>query len=121
MLAISEDAIICDLAETYHILNFEEYPPTLIAKLVKGLRPDARIWTEKSDMDIPYMDLINIAIFDRLNWLCWTKTKDAEKGHNPPESLLARYTEVKNRDYQIFESEDDFERKRQEILKKCQK
>ena len=43
MLKIDEDAVICDLAETYHIYNYKELPPLTVALFCDGLRDDARI------------------------------------------------------------------------------
>lgn len=44
MLAADRDALICDLAETYRVLDYRALPVELLATLAAGLRPDARIW-----------------------------------------------------------------------------
>ena len=43
MLSIDRDALICDLAETYHILDYRALPVTLLATLACGLREHSRI------------------------------------------------------------------------------
>ena len=43
MINLDEDALICDLAETYHILDYRSHPVKLVAALSAGLRDDSRI------------------------------------------------------------------------------
>ena len=38
MIALDEDALLCDMAETYHIFNMYEMPALYIATLAKGRR-----------------------------------------------------------------------------------
>ena len=38
MMALDEDALVCDLAETYHIFDMYELPCLKVATLAKGLR-----------------------------------------------------------------------------------
>ena len=44
MLAVDRDALMCDLAETYGILDLYAHPAQLIATLATGLREDSRIY-----------------------------------------------------------------------------
>ena len=43
MIRFDEDALICDLAETYHIYDYRSLPVKLVATLSAGLRDDSRI------------------------------------------------------------------------------
>lgn len=43
MIGTDRDAVICDLAETYHILDYSVLPVALLATLCAGLREDSRI------------------------------------------------------------------------------
>lgn len=43
MLSTDEDLFICDMAETYHILDYRALPLKLVATLASGLREDSRI------------------------------------------------------------------------------
>ena len=43
MLRLDRRALLCDLAETYHIYSFYSVPPVTLATLCEGLKPDARI------------------------------------------------------------------------------
>lgn len=54
-------------------------------------------------------------IFDKLSWLAWTKTKDAQKGINQPKSIMATFhgTEKEN---ECFDSGEDFIRERNKII-----
>ena len=49
MLTLDRRALLCDLAETYHILSFDAVPPVTLATLCAGLRPDARIHKKMTD------------------------------------------------------------------------
>ncbi len=41
MISRDEDALICDLAETYQIYNYKSLPARLVATLSVGLRDDS--------------------------------------------------------------------------------
>ena len=86
MLTFDEDALICDMAETYGVFNLFELPPQLAATLAVGLREDSRIKVKMSGMKMDFNKYIIAALFDKVNWLCWTKTKDAQHGTHVPES-----------------------------------
>lgn len=44
MIHADEDALICDLAETYHVLEYRRLPLMTVAALASGLRAGARIY-----------------------------------------------------------------------------
>ena len=89
MVRTDEDALICDLAETYHILNYKALPAMLVASLVVGLRDDSRIKMKLSGAKAPAEIILLASMVDKLSLLVWAKTKDAEKGRNRPKSLLS--------------------------------
>lgn len=84
----SEDEIICDLAETYHILNYQELPPSLVATLVLGLHDDSRIKRKITGCKLTLEQMLMASMVDNLQFISWTKTKAAQKGHSRPESVL---------------------------------
>lgn len=43
MLTLDEDALICDLAQVYGVLDHEALPPWKVAALAKGLSGSSRI------------------------------------------------------------------------------
>lgn len=87
---MDENALICDLADTYGIYEHEKLPARKIAVFACGLSKDARIIKKMSETTVSYDELMQAVIVDRLNWLCWSKTKDAKNGWNRPESLAKR-------------------------------
>ena len=59
MLSVDRDALLCDLAETYHIYDMRELPVKTLAALSFGLREDSRIKLKMSGMTyIPPMFLL---------------------------------------------------------------
>ena len=67
MIAIDENALICDLAETYHIYDYRSLPAHLVATFSVGLREDARIWKKISGRRLSCTDAILARLYDRLN------------------------------------------------------
>ena len=117
MLSVDEDALICDFAETYNILDMYSLPVDLVAVLAFGLRQNSRIKMKIAGVSFPMETLFLSAIMDNTAWLKWSKTKDAEKGINQPESVfnqLVKPTEKKK----TFTSGEDFETAKREFDKK---
>ena len=73
--------MICDFAETYHITNYKELPPTTTAALLIGLRDDSRVKQHLSGNRVTLTEALMAIIADRLSFIAWTKTKDAQQGH----------------------------------------
>lgn len=69
MVNTDEDALICDLAETYHIYNYRSLPLTLVATLAAGLRDDSRIKLKMNKQKVSNTDLLLAVIADRLGLL----------------------------------------------------
>ena len=119
MIIMDEDSLICDMAETYGVFDIYALPAQLAATLAIGLRDDSRIKTKILNMEMPLGDYLLTAIFDRINWLCWTQTKDAQRGYNAPQSILDILTQKKDEktdDLIAFDSGDAFEAARAKIL-----
>lgn len=54
MLSADRDALACDMAETYHILDIKELPVETLAVLASGLRADSRIMMKLMGLkDVP--------------------------------------------------------------------
>lgn len=110
-LRLDEDAVICDLAETYHILDYKSLPCKLVATFVSGLGVDTRIKSKANGSNLPYSVVMQAAIYDDLQWLVWSKTKDAERGRNQPKSLLERMRKQEEKEeYKTFKTAEDFEK-----------
>ena len=119
MLHEDETAVICDLAETYHVLDYRVLPLKIVAALASGLREDSRIRMKLSGMRVSTDTMLAAATVDRLSMLIWAKTKDGEIGRNRPESILDKLTAEDTRsdeEYKAFDSPEEFMQARKEIL-----
>lgn len=110
MLSLDEDALVCDLAETYHIYDWRALPLRTAATLASGLGVTSRIKTKMGGLSVPLDLLIEAGIQDRLSLLVWAKTKDAQHGRNRPAMLTDELLDCKDEDSLSFASGEDFER-----------
>lgn len=122
MIAIDEDALICDLAETYHIYDYKRLPLISVAVFSFGLRENSRIKMKLSGSKISLEQSLLASIADRLGILIWQKTKDGSKGNNVPKSILATLNgEVKEEEEseaRLFISGEEFLKERTKLLGK---
>lgn len=119
MVRTDETALICDLAETYGVLDWRALPLKTAAALASGLRDDSRIKMKISGMPADRMTLLTAIIADRLAFLAWAQTKDGQKGRNRPESIFAKlmHTDRKpENEYAVFRSPEEFEEARRRAL-----
>lgn len=120
---LDEDALICDLAETYQIYDYKQLPLNQVAVFAYGLRDDSRIKQIMSDQIVSLETTLLANIVDRLSISLWLQTKDGQKGVNRPASIAELLTknnkeEGDERDYLVFESGEDFENYRKALLAK---
>ena len=115
MISLNEEALICDLAETYHIYEYKRLPMRLVASFANGLRDGSRIRMIMSGSNVSTETLLLASIFDKLNILIWQNTRDGRKGANKPVSLAAKFIEVEAKE-NSFTSGEDFEKRRNELL-----
>lgn len=102
--------MICDLAETYHIYNYKEYPPLLVGTLVYGLKDYSRTKMLLSGAKVSTDRLLLARIADELAFISWSKTKDAQKGKNRPKSIIESLLGTnKKEEYVTFETMEEFE------------
>lgn len=87
MIEEDEDALFCDFAETYHILNFYSLQVETAARLAAGLRENSRIKSKMAGLEASFNTFILADAADSLRLLLWTKTKDATKGRNRPKRI----------------------------------
>lgn len=111
MLSADCDALICDFAETYGILNIRALPVSLLATLAVGLREDSRIKMNLSGSKANKSEMLLAAAVDRLSLLVWAQTEDGRNGVNPPKSVLDSIVGAEKTDSLVvaFESGDEFE------------
>lgn len=118
MVGLDEEALICDLAETYQIYDYRQLPLTMVAVFSCGLREDSRIKMRLRDQKVSPDTLLLASLNDNLNLLLWSKTKDGQKGLNRPNPLLDTLLGIQSREKNelVFNSGKDFELKRNELL-----
>lgn len=109
--------MICDLAETYHILNYRQLPLNTLAVLVVGLRDNSRVKKKINNLVFDTNTRLMVACLDAINLNNWLHTDNASKGINKPKSILS-LLENKSDDIRSFDSVDDFEKEKLRLLKK---
>ena len=114
MIALDEDALICDMAETYHIYNMEQLPVEYVATLANGLRDNSRIKMKAAGLRVDVQTLLMAHIADNTAINTWFKTEDGQKNQNRPPSMLQILTG--NMQQEIgFDSGNEFEKKWREL------
>lgn len=118
MIKTDEDALICDLAETYQIYDYRQLPLTVVAVFSCGLRDHSRIKLKMRDQKKPIETILLAGIYDNLSLLWWAKTKDAQKGNNKPTPIAPTLTgqSDKPKDTAVFVSGEEFERARNNLV-----
>lgn len=108
MIRLDEDALICDFAETYHILTYRQLPLRLAATLAAGLRDDARVKLKAAGMPVGLQPLLLAGIADRVDALRYGL---ADTNETPPSLVSTLFGEEKknNSGAQVFDSVDAFQ------------
>lgn len=117
MIAADEDALSCDLAETYGVFNWRALPIEQVAVLAIGLREDSRVKMAIADVPVALNTTLQAAMLDCLRLLIWQNSADAVNGRNRPESILERLNGTnRQQDSVSFDSPEAFEAYRAKIL-----
>lgn len=103
MIAIDEQALICDLAEFYGIFDYKKYPVNLIGTLAYGLRENSRIKLKLCDQPVNNDTLLLAHIADRLGAMITDK-----KLYSFVESLCRDVNQEKKR-VKGYETSEGFE------------
>lgn len=118
MMAVDRDALACDLAETYGILDYRGLPALLLATLASGLRDTSRVKLKMSGQQITVDTMLLAAVVDHLAVSVWIRSEDARKGRNRPQSVLSMLTgQVQEKTSEGFATPEEYERKRAEIIR----
>ena len=88
MLAVDADALICDMAEIYHVYDFRRLPLRTAAVFAQGLPEDSRIMRRLSGARIDHQTALLARILDGVMVLAWQQTEDGHRGRNPPRSIF---------------------------------
>lgn len=112
MVAECEDELICDFAETYHVLNWRALRPILAATLACGLDEGSRVLRKLRGDGVSLEPMLLAAILDQLRIANWYQTKDGVAGRNAPKSVLSALqgpTPKKAKKTKGFASPEEFE------------
>lgn len=119
MVNEDEEALICDLAETYQIYDMRELPLSKVAVFSCGLREDSRIKKKLAGVELDLNTLLLTVCADSLQFMAWCQTDNARKNINRPQSLLELLTKTeKKTDIVGFASVEEFEKHRQAIIER---
>lgn len=111
------DALLCDLAETYHIYSLDALPLPTVAILAAGLRDNSRIKLKMAGTLYTTTDTLLGGILDRLSLLVYANTKDAVKGRNYPAMVTdTMYAKKPTEEIQGFASGKDFDDYRRRLI-----
>ena len=110
MINVNENALICDLAETYHIFDYRSLPCKLVGILSCGLRDDSRIKMSLSGEELSLERALLAGIYDNTKILSWLNSSDGAKGINRPESIFKSLLNDEEEDSEIltFDTKEEF-------------
>ena len=113
MINFDEDALICDLAETYHIYDYRSLPVRLVATLSAGLRDDSRIKLSGSGFPVQQNTMLLGIIADRIESIRYMFSDETTKQLHPfvsvTEAFFDETNEKKESNELSFETAEDFE------------
>lgn len=116
MIAIDENALICDLAETYNIYDYKRVPGRLLGILAAGLGENTRIGKKVNGVKGTVTDVLLAQILDGVRFLCWAQTEDGRKGKHRPKSVASEFFVSEDKNKAKSMSIDDFEKIRKKIV-----
>lgn len=94
------------------MLNYRELSPDLVATLVLGLNDNSRVRRHFSKENLTLEQYLLAMIADSLNFIAWSKTKDAQHKKNRPKSVVQKLTasgKTDKDDLELFETAEEFE------------
>ncbi len=113
-----EDAFICDLAETYHIYDYESFQVKYIAILLSGLRDGSRTTMKLSEQKMSFDTMIKVQTLDVLRLIWWSKTKDGHENTNRPKMLMDIINGIEQKEkIKSFDSGEDLLREFRRITR----
>jgi len=110
MIALDEDALVCDLAETYGIYDYHALPLSTVATLAAGLRKSSsRIHAKLMGSRVPFDTLLMARCVDLLSGIQWMLSEDGKNQKNRPYQIVQDLIEKDEPDEGQFEDADAFE------------
>lgn len=120
MAAADEDALFCDIAETYNVLDWDALPVDVLARLASGLRENSRIRMKLSGLNVQTDTMLLASIADSTSLLTWFNSEAGRKGEGRPPSMVDAILGAKKKEGEAlaFDNPEDFEKARREILER---
>lgn len=120
MLRIDRQALICDLAEVYHIYDYRSLPARTVATFAVGLGPDSRIKMKLRGDKISSDKLLKAMMVDKLSEIVYIlgATEASERPVSITRFLLGIEEPKSKEDHLTFSSAEEFEKTREKILGK---
>lgn len=120
MLNTDEDAVFCDIAETYHLFDWSTVSVTTLARLASGLRDSSRIMLKLGGQHVPIERLLMAMVADNTAYTAWSNTQGAhDHPDNPPERIvpvmLGMEQKKNSRTVQSFRTAEEFEAKLEKL------
>ena len=115
MITVDRAALVCDLAQYYHIYEMNELPLETVAILACGLPQESRMIRKLSNSSCDLRTLMTACILDYLAILTWFQTKDGHKNRNRPKSyvqILMGKDKGEPKEEKTFRSPEQFRRSR---------
>lgn len=113
MLRADRDALVCDLAETYGVLDYRSLPTQLVATLAAGLGDNSRSKMKLLGRKATRMETLLAAAVDRLSRIAWLLSFVCPTQGEPPKSvlnaILGEAKDAASMDVQVYASAEDFD------------
>lgn len=107
MISYDEQALVCDLAETYHVFDYRSLPVKLVATLSAGLRENSRIKMKMAGYTATREEILLGSIADRVGLVIYAmKGGKGDVPESIAESFIIKEKEENN--YQSFSSPEAF-------------
>lgn len=113
MLSVDREAVICDLAETYGVLDYRSLPVTLLATLCAGLHDDSRIKMRMMGLRRIAPSFAFVHIADTLTIILHALTGSKDKPRLYEDIMADKQQKKKSTG---FSSIEEFEKARQRLL-----
>lgn len=107
MIALDEQALICDLAEVYHIFDYRSLPVRLVATLSSGLGDNSRIKRKARNEEVDTDTFLRAVIADRLAQIQYMLSSGKAE---PPELITEMLLGKKQREPELktFSTPEEF-------------
>lgn len=113
MIALDENALICDLAETYQIYDYRSLPVKLVATFSAGLREDSRIKKKIRGTKVSFTEEALARFYDLFHVFALAQCGVEDE----PESLLDYFNdELRPKKTVGFDTPEEYEAARRRII-----